>query len=98
MDGFTGRVTLRRVRLDSYGYESRGFGMFGGRYWGTGQPLYRAECEETGDTWETRAQDRDYAAAMFQRHFPKAKLVRAGFGIYAGAHSGVCCGCGVLHG
>jgi hypothetical protein len=93
MDGFTGRVTLRRVRLDAGGYDTTG------RYWGRGAPLFRAECEETGDTWETRAQDRDHAVAMFERHFPHGKIIRHGYaGIYAGAPSGVCCGCGVLHG
>ena len=32
------KVTVRRVHLDSMGYESQGFHK--GRYWGVGQPLY----------------------------------------------------------
>ena len=49
-----GRVSLRRVRLDSGGYDK------GGAYWGHGQPLWYAEGSEDG--WRyLRAQSRDAA-------------------------------------
>jgi len=32
------KITVRRVHIDSMGYESQGFHK--GRYWGVGQPLY----------------------------------------------------------
>jgi hypothetical protein len=58
------RVHLRRVRLDSGGYDR------GGAYWGTGAPLFCAWDDESGEEAYLRAKDRDAA---------KAKLVGARF-------------------
>ena len=92
MGTLTGRCTLRRVALNAGGYDAAG------RYWGQGAPLYRAE-DEAGNTWETRAQGRDQAVAMFERHYPMAALAKHGYaGINAGAAGKVCVGCGVLPG
>lgn len=97
MGTLTGRCTLRRVALNAGGYDSTG------RYWGRGAPLYRAE-DEAGNTWETRAQGRNYAAGMFVDHFgPNATLARYPHGMLPNTSAnpcvgGLCRGCGVLHG
>lgn len=48
---------LRRVRLNSGGYDSDGY------YWGTGIPLYRYWNDEEGIDYEIRAYDRTDAKA-----------------------------------
>lgn len=49
-----GRVSLRRVRLDSGGYDK------GGAYWGIGETLYYASGSEDGEVY-VRASGRDAA-------------------------------------
>lgn len=52
----TGKVHLRRVRLDSGGYDK------GGAYWGQGQPLWAA-WDDSGEQVYIRADSRDAAKA-----------------------------------
>lgn len=52
----SGKVTLERMRIDSGGYDS------GGAYWGTGEPLWRAQ-DEDGNEQFFRAKDRKAAEA-----------------------------------
>lgn len=59
-------VLLHRWRLNAEGYDSRG------RYWGRGQPLFRAENEETGKEAFVRALTRQEAA--FRLGIPKTAL------------------------
>jgi hypothetical protein len=63
---FAGKVRLARVRLDSGGYDS------GGAYWGTGVPLWRAECDYTDGSesvdYFLRAADRESAKRELQSH------------------------------
>jgi hypothetical protein len=49
-----GRVSVRRVRLNSGGYDK------GGAYWGTGAPLFYATGSEEGEAY-FRAPDRETA-------------------------------------
>ena len=50
----SGKVHLERVRLDNGGYDSTG------KYWGVGQPLYRAYDDLDNDSY-FRADNRDAA-------------------------------------
>ena len=60
------KVSLRRIRLDSGGYDS------GGAYWGIGAPLYWAASEDGAvDMW-FRARDRDSAKAIVREKHPGA--------------------------
>ena len=64
----TAKLHLRRVRLDSGGYDR------GGAYWGHGEPLWCVWGDSGEDTLTTylRAADRGAAKA----HFPNAKFWR----------------------
>lgn len=62
----TTKLHLQRVRLDSGGYDP------GGAYWGSGQPLFCAWDDETGEARYLRASSRDEA----KRQFPKARWYR----------------------
>jgi hypothetical protein len=65
----SGRMYLRRVRIDSGGYDQ------GGAYWGLGAPLY--ECQDQdGNTRIFRARDRDAAKAAIRADFPAATFFR----------------------
>lgn len=55
-------VYLRRVRLDSGGYDS------GGAYWGFGQPLYCAQ-DQDGNTVILRASCRDAAKRVLRADY-----------------------------
>lgn len=63
---------LRRVRLDSGGYDN------GGAYWGHGAPLYYAETESVdGEVVRYfRASDREAAKAAIRAEFPNATFFR----------------------
>ena len=65
-----GRVTLRKIPLDSGGYDA------GGAYWGIGSPLYWA-CDESGalDRY-FRAANREAAKAIILADWPEAKFYR----------------------
>ena len=64
------KLYLRRVPLDSGGYDS------GGAYWGIGAPLF--ECfNETGDfTRYLRAGDRERAKELIRADYPDARFHR----------------------
>lgn len=64
------KVSLRRIRLDSGGYDS------GGSYWGIGWPLYwvGSDCGSV-DLW-FRARDRDAAKAHVKVTVPAATFYR----------------------
>lgn len=64
----TGKLRLRRVRLDSGGYDP------GGAYWGTGTPLYCVTLDDGENEYNEyfRAWDRDTVKAKF----PKASFYR----------------------
>ena len=65
----TSKCSLRRVRLDSQGYDPSG------RYWGAGAPLWLAEGQEGEDEGRysyVRAASREEAKHLF----PKARWYR----------------------
>lgn len=62
------KVTLRRVRLDSGGYDS------GGAYWGLGEPLFWAGTEGGELDSFFRAADRAAAVAHVRETFPNARF------------------------
>jgi hypothetical protein len=62
------KITLRRVRLNSGGYDDCG------AYWGAGQPLYWA-ADDSGEFDSTfRADDRDDAKAIVRETFLNARF------------------------
>ena len=74
---YTGKVTLRRVRLDSGGYDPLG------TYWGHGAPLYWAAADIPGDPdgdacWELviRAGHREEAKAIVRQTYPNCRFYR----------------------
>jgi hypothetical protein len=70
MDATTPNTCVRRERINQGGYDSTGY------YWGTGEPLYRVECEDTGDVHYYRADDREEAKSIHSRRFPEARYYR----------------------
>jgi hypothetical protein len=62
------RFYLRRVRLDSGGYDN------GGAYWGTGQPLYYWEGEDSGSSDYIRARGRADAKRQIRENCPEARF------------------------
>lgn len=58
----THRIYLRRVRLDSGGYDR------GGAYWGAGLPLYCAWDDNGGEVYR-RANDRTHAKRILQQDY-----------------------------
>ena len=56
------KYSLERVKLDAGGYEKGN-----GRYWGTGQPLYRVTNNESGASSEFRAKDLPAARTAMQQ-------------------------------
>ncbi len=68
--GPTSTVFLERIRIDKGGYAP------GGKYYGTGAPLYAAE-DESG-AWFTffRASDRAAAKAKLRAQYPSIKFRR----------------------
>lgn len=64
------KVSLRRMRIDSGGYDA------GGSYWGLGAPLYWAGDDDgIIDIW-FRARDRDDAKAQVKARCPNARFYR----------------------
>ena len=64
-----GRVYLRRLQLDSGGYDS------GGAYWGHGAPIYWATDGQAGGLDMTlRARSRDAAKSAIRAEFPDANV------------------------
>ncbi len=64
------KVTLRRIRLDSGGYDPEG------AYWGIGEPLYWAATDDGEYDATFRAYDRDDAKATVRETFPHARFYR----------------------
>lgn len=64
------KIALRRVRLDSGGYDECG------AYWGIGSPLYWAASDTPGVDFDStfRADDRDDAKAIVRETFPHARF------------------------
>lgn len=61
---------LNQIKLTVGGYEHGPCG----KYWGVGEPLYKAEIK-MGDFWKTthlRAQDRELAKEKVLKEYPKA--------------------------
>lgn len=65
-----GKVSLRRVRINSGGYDS------GGAYWGLGQPLYWAGSDCGAVDLFFRAPGRDAAKAHVLGRFPNVWFYR----------------------
>lgn len=66
------RLTLRRVRLTSGGYESGNTY----RYWGHAEPLYRAESADGELVLHTRAVTREQAKAAIAARVNGARFAR----------------------
>jgi len=64
------KMTLRRIYLDSGGYDN------GGAYWGIGEPLYYAQGEGVTEVQDmyTRASSRADAKANIRLQFPFARF------------------------
>lgn len=60
---------LRRIRINSGGYDS------GGAYWGLGAPLYWA-TDDNGAELFFRARNRDAARAHVASQYPQTKFYR----------------------
>lgn len=67
---YAGRLHLRRVRLNSGGYDPNG------TYFGLGPPLYWIANEEGTIDETTRADNRAKAKAAVQKRYPKARFYR----------------------
>src|SRR5436190_18893849 len=65
----TERLYLRRLRLDSGGYDE------GGAYWGLGEPLYWATDGAGVDVFR-RARDRPTAKRIILEQYPTARFYR----------------------
>jgi hypothetical protein len=66
-----GQCSLVRIRLNRQGYDENG------TYWGSGSPLYRAECaEDTGFLYYLRADDRNDAKTVLKNMFPSIRFFR----------------------
>jgi hypothetical protein len=64
-----GRLYLRRIRLNSGGYDA------GGAYWGIGAPLWYAE-DQDGNSQFFRAASREAAKAEIVANWPDARFYR----------------------
>jgi hypothetical protein len=67
IDEDSGKIALRRVNLDSGGYDK------GGAYWGHGDALYET-LDIDGNGFILRATSRDNAKAIVWESFPEAKF------------------------
>ena len=63
----SGKIALRRINLDSGGYDK------GGAYWGHGEALYET-LDIYGNGFILRATSRDKAKAIIWEDFPDAKF------------------------
>ncbi len=68
---YTGRVSIRKERVNKGGY------IYGGVYFGVGEPLYFAQDEDGlwGDYF--RASDRNEAIAIMRERYPIAQIKRS---------------------
>lgn len=64
-----GKLSLRRIRINSGGYDS------GGAYWGLGEPLWFVE-DLDGNSQFFRASNRAAAKASILKDWPEAKFYR----------------------
>ena len=69
LDTSLGKISLRRVPLDSGGYDK------GGAYWGIGQPLWET-LDQDGNGFIFRAGDRGKAKAHILDMFDDATFYR----------------------
>lgn len=69
LDTAAGKIYLRRVHLDTGGYDN------GGAYWGHGAPLWEA-LDQGGNGRIFRAPSRDKAKAEILADFPDATFYR----------------------
>lgn len=65
---FSGKLYVRKVRLDSGGYDSNG------TYFGTGDPLYWVASADGSIDRVCRARDRYDAASKALRWYPNARF------------------------
>jgi hypothetical protein len=65
---YSGKLCLRRVRLDQGGYDPNG------TYFGQGAPLYWCASDDGDIDYMMRANDRESARAMVLAEYPKAKV------------------------
>jgi len=68
--GHVGRFCLRKVRLDSGGYDPNG------TYFGIGEPLYWAASEDGEVDFMLRAPSRNVARGIVLEQYPGAKVRR----------------------
>lgn len=64
------KVHLRKVNLDSGGYDN------GGAYWGFGLPLFRCYSKDGKFDQFFRADNREYAKRIMRSHFPTIQFLR----------------------
>lgn len=69
LDTESGKIYLRRIPLDSGGYDKRG------AYWGHGQPLWET-MDQDGNGFIFRASSRDTAKRHILETFPDATFYR----------------------
>ena len=69
LDCDSGKIHLRRIRLNSGGYDQ------GGAYWGIGAPLYWA-CDQDGNDMFLRASSRESAKRQIMEEHPDATFFR----------------------
>jgi hypothetical protein len=66
--GFNGRLYLRKIRLDSGGYDQLG------TYFGSGLPLYWVASADSSVDYVLRAKTRESAKQQVQTKYPTAQL------------------------
>lgn len=69
-DTFASKIRLRRVRLDSGGYDQ------GGAYWGGGTPLYYYYQDQGDVDGYLRARDREHAKTLIRMTYPSVWFYR----------------------
>lgn len=70
VEDFSGKLTLRRIRLDSGGYDPNG------TYFGTGTPLFWVASDDGTIDYVLRAWPRSEAKSFVKKLFPKARFYR----------------------
>ena len=67
---YSGKMHLRRIRLDNGGYDSNG------TYFGSGPPLFWYASDDGTIDCMIRAKDRAAAKVIIQKDYPKARFYR----------------------
>jgi len=67
---YRGKLTIERIRLDRQGYTR------GGKYFGTGAPLFDVYDEDYDVFFQIRARDRDAAKRLVRSGYPNAQIGR----------------------